>query len=266
MAIHPDFVPTGTREANYLETLEDWIDAEFSLYTLKGHQRGYYPHLYDPVTGGRILRKRKAKEVDPESLQAADEAKPKRRTKRARKAKGSDSPESIPEPNSTPSVDSTLSPPVDMDPGEPSNVPQPTNHVSLPESPLSSGLLSVPTRATKHRRRSSSVTSSGASGGTLVDSEGVDAEESRENSPAETAVDPEEVPDTKVFDQVGSEVKDLTGKPDATVLSARSSLSPLEATPPPPPRRSARAAKKTATQTLKRPSTTYRARSKKVAA
>jgi len=106
------------------------------------------------------------------------------------------------------------------------------------------------------------MTSSGASGGTLVDSEGADAEESRENSPADTAVDSEEVPDTKVFEQV----KDLTEKPGVDVLSARSSLSPLESTPPPPPRRSSRATKKTATQALGRPSTTSRSRSKRVAA
>ena len=262
VATHPDFYPTETREAKYLETFEGWIDAEFSLYTLKGHQRGYYPHLYDPVTGGRILRKRKAKEMDPDSPQLVDESKPKRRTKRTRKTKGSDSPESTTEPNSSPSVDSTLSPPVDMDLDEPSNVP-PTSHASPSESPSSSpDLLSVPARATKHRRRSSSVTSSGASGGTLVESEGVDAEESRENSPADTAVDSEEVPDAKVFEQV----KDPAEKLEVDSLSVRSSLSPLGSTPPPPPRRSARATKKATTQTLKRPPTASRARSKRTAA
>lgn len=262
MAIHPNFDPTETREAKYLETLEGWIDAEFSLYTLKGHQRGYYPHLYDPVTGGRILRKRKAKEMEPDSLQAADEPKPKRRTKRARKTKGSNSPEGAIEPSPPPSVDSTLSPPVDMDLDEPSNVP-PVTHASPSESLSSSpDLLAVPARATKHRRRSSSLTSSGASGVTLVESEGVDAEGSRENSPTETAVDPEEAQDTKVFDQV----KNLTEKLEVEILSPRSSLSPLESTPPPQPRRSARATKKTTSQTLKRPPTTSRARSKRVAA
>ena len=264
VAIHPDFYLTESREANYLETLEGWIDAEFALYTLKGYQRGFYPHLYDPVTGGRILRKRKAKEMDPESLQAADEAKPKRRTKRARKAKTPDSPESTTEPNTSPSVDSTPSPPLDMGLDVPSNVP-PTGHVSSSESPSSSpDLLSVPTRAIKHRRRSSSMTSSGASGGTLVDSEGVDAGESRENSPADTAVDSEEVPDVKVFEQVCSQAKDFTKKPDADAASASSPLSQLETTPPPPPRRSARATKKTTTQTLKRAPTASRSRSKRV--
>ena len=260
MATHPDYDSTGTREAKYLETLEGWIDAEFSLYTLKGHQRGYYPHLYDPVTGGRILRKRKAKDVDPDSPQASDEAKPKRRTKRTRKAKGSDPPESLTEPDSSPLVDSAPSPPVDVDIDEPSNVLT-ANHASSTESPSSSSDL-VPTRAAKHRRRSSSVTSSGASGGTLVDSEGVDAEESRENSPADTVVDPEEVPDMKAFEQV----KDVAEKLDADVQSPRSSLSPLESTPPPQPRRSTRATKKTAIQTVKRPPTTSRARSKRAAA
>jgi len=258
VAIHTDFDPTETREVMYLETLEGWIDAEFSLYTLKGHQRGYYPHLYDPVTGGRILRKRKAKEMEPDSSpQVADEPKPKRRTKRTRKTKGSVSPESITESISSPSVDSTLSPPVDMDLDGSPSVP-PTNHASPPESaPSPPDLLGAPTRAIKHRRRSSSVTSSGASGRTLVESEGVDAEESRENSPADTAVDSEEVPDAKVFEQVAEKL-------DVDIISPRSSLSPLESTPPPPPRRSARATKKT--QTFKRPSTTSRARSKRVAA
>ena len=260
--IHPNLDPTGTREARYLETLEGWIDAEFSLYTLKGHQRGYYPHLYDPVTGGRILRKRKVKEMEFDSPQAAEESKPKRRTKRVRKTKGSDSPESTTGPITSPSIDPTLSPPVDMDVDGPSNVP-PTSHASSSESPSASpDLLGAPIRATKHRRRSSSVTSSGASGGTLVDSEGAGAEGSRENSPAETAVDSEEVPDAKLFDQV----KDLAEKLDDNTPSVRSSLSPLESTPPPPPRRSARATKKTTTQAVKRPVTTYRARSKRAAA
>ena len=260
MATRPKFYPTETREVKYLETLEGWIDAEFALYTLKGHQRGYYPHLYDPVTGGRILRKRKAKEMDPDSPQAADGAKPKRRTKRARKTKGSDSPSGTTESKSSPSVDSVLSPPVDMDIGEPSTVP-PTNHVSSSESPSSSpDLLNPPARATKHRRRSSSMTSSGASGRTLVESEGVDAGESRENSPADTAVDSEEVPDTKVFEQV----QGFDEKLDVDIVSARSSLSPLESTPPPGPRRSTRA-KKAVDKTLKRPPTTSRARAKRAA-
>ena len=106
------------------------------------------------------------------------------------------------------------------------------------------------------------MTSSGASGGTLVESEGVDAEESRENSPADTAVDSEEVPDAKVFEQV----KDPAEKLEVDSLSVRSSLSPLGSTPPPPPRRSARATKKATTQTLKRPPTASRARSKRTAA
>jgi len=258
VATHSDLDLTETREAKYLETLEGWIDAEFALYTLKGHQRGYYPHLYDPVTGGRILRKRKAKEMDPDSSQAAGEAKPKRRTKRARKTKASDSPDNTTESNSSPPVDSTLSPSVDMDVDVTPNV-LPTNHVSSPESSSSPpDLLSAPTRATKHRRRSSSMTSSGASGGTLVGSEGVDAGESRENSPADTAVDSEEMPETKVFEQVDDKL-------DVDIVSPRSSLSPLESTPPPAPRRSARA-KKTVTKTLKRPPTTSRARAKKAAA
>ena len=266
MAIRPDFYLTETREAKYLETLEGWIDAEFALYTLKGYQRGFYPHLYDPVTGGRILRKRKAKEMDPESPQVSDETKPKRRTKRARKAKAPDSPESTTEPNSSPSLDSTPSPPLDIDLDAPSTVP-PTNHVSSSESPSSSpDLLNAPTRATKHRRRSSSMTSSGVSGVTLVDSEGADVEGSRENSPTDTAVDLEEVPDPKVFEKFHSQVKDLTEKLDVDVLSVSSSLSPLEATPPPPPRRSARATKKTVIQTLKRTPPTSRSRSKRVAA
>ena len=264
VAIRPDLDPTGTREVMHLETLEEWIDAEFALYTLKGHQRGYHPHLYDPVTGGRILRKRKAKEIDPELPQATDEAKPKRRTKRARKAKASDSPESATELNSPPPVDSTLSPSVDIDLGTSPNAPA-LDHVSSPESPSSSpDLLSAPTRATKHRRRSSSMTSSGVSGVTLVDSEGVGAEESRENSPTDTAVDSEEVPDAKLFEQVHSKVKDLPKNLDPDALSVSSSLSPLESTPPPPPRRSARATKKPTTQTLKRPPTASRSRSKKV--
>lgn len=260
--IRPNLDPTETREAKYLETLEGWIDAEFSLYTLKGHQRGYYPHLYDPVTGGRILRKRKVKEMEPGSPQAAEESKPKRRTKRIRKTKGSDPPESVIDPNASHSVDSTLSPSVDMDVDEPTNVP-PTNHAPSPDSHSTSpDLSSAPLRATKHRRRSSSVTSSGASGVTLVESEGAGAEGSRENSPAETAVDSEEVPDAKPFEQV----KDFTEKLDDNTPSVRSSLSPLESTPPPPPRRSARATKKTTTQVVKRPVTTYRARSKRAAA
>ena len=265
---HPDFDPTETetREARYLETLEDWIDAEFALYTLRGHQRAYHPHLYDPVTGGRILRKRKAKEIDPEFPQPLDEAKPKRRTKRTRKAKVSDSPGSTTEPNSSPSLDSTLSPPVDVDLDAPSNVPS-TGHASSFESPSSSpDLLSVPTRAPKHRRRSSSMTSSGVSGFTLVDSEGIDAGGSREASPADTAVDSEEVPDTKVFEKVRSQVKDSVKKLDVDALSVASALSPLESTPPPPPRRSARSIKKTTTQTLQRPPTTSRPRSKRAAA
>ena len=266
VATHPDFYPTESREAKYLETLEGWIDAEFALYTLKGHQRGFYPHLYDPVTGGRILRKRKAKEIDPESSQVADEAKPKRRTKRARKAKTPDSPESTTEPNSSPSVDSTPPPPAGLDPDAPSNVTQ-ISHVSSSESPSSSpDLLSVPTRPTKHRRRSSSMTSSGVSGGTLVDSEGVDAGESRENSPADTAVDSEEVLDVKGFEQACPQVMDLTKKSDVDALSASSPLSPLETTPPPPPRRSARATKKTKAQAPKRAPVASRSRSKRVTA
>ena len=268
VAIHPDFDPTETetREARFLETLEDWIDAEFALYTLRGHQRAYHPHLYDPVTGGRILRKRKAKEIDPEFPQTIDEAKPKRRTKRARKTKVSDSAESTTEPNSSPLVDSILSPPVDVDLEVPSNVPS-TSHVSSPESPSSSpDLLNVPTRATKHRRRSSSMTSSGVSGVTLIDSEGADAGGSREASPADTAVDSEDAPDAKVFEKVRSQVEDSTKKLDADTLSVSSALSPLESTPPPPPRRSARSINKTTTQTLKRPPTTSRSRSKRAPA
>ena len=261
-----NFYQTETREAKYLETLEGWIDAEFALYTLKGYQRGFYPHLYDPVTGGRILRKRKAKDMDPESLQAADEAKPKRRTKRARKAKTPDSSERTTEPIPSTSVDSTPSPLLDVDLDPSSNVP-PTIQVSSSESPSPSpDLPTVLTRTTKHRRRSSSMTSSGVSAVTLVNPEGADPEGSRENSPAETAVDSEEVLDTKAFEQVGSQVKGFTKKLDDDTQSVSSSLSPLESTPPPPPRRSARATKKTATQTPKRLPTTSRSRAKRIAA
>lgn len=257
--IDPDLHLTGTREAKYLETLEGWIDAEFSLYTLKGHQRGFYPHLYDPVTGGRILRKRKAKEIEPDSLQVSQNTKQKRRTKRARKAKDS---ESTTEPNSPPSLDSPPSPPVDAD--LEANV-LPTNHVSLPESPSSlPDLLSAPIRTTNHRERSPSMTSSGAGGSTLVDSEAVDTEESRENSPADTAVDPEEVSDEKASEQAQSRAKDPAEKLDVEGPPTRSSSSPVETTPSPPLRRSARATKKVATQTVKRPSAPARSRSKRV--
>jgi hypothetical protein len=259
--IDPDFHPIGSREAKYLDTLEGWIDAEFSLYTLKGFQRGFYPHLYDPVTGGRILRKRKAKEIGPDSLQVAQDTKPKRRTKRARKAKGSNSPEPTTEPNSSPSLDSTPPPPADID--LETNI-LPTTHVSLLKSPSSSpDLSSAPTPVAIHRERSPSMTSSGASGGTLVDSEGVDTEPSRANSPADTAVDPEEVADSKVSEQ---RAKDPTGELDVEIPSIRSSL-PLvevESTPPPPPRRSTRV-KKPATQIVKRPSAA-RSKAKRVPA
>lgn len=256
--VDPDFHPTETREAKYLDTLQGWIDAEFSLYTLKGHQRGFYPHLYDPVTGGRILRKRKAKEIEPDLLQVAQDTKPRRRTKRARKAKGSNSPEPI---GSNPSpLDSIPSPPVDMD--LETNVP-PTNHVS-PSSPDPS---SAPTRATDDRERSPSMTSSGASGSTLVDSEGVDTEESRENSPAVTVVDPEEVSDTKVSEQVLSRAKDPASENlDVEAPLTRSSLSPVGSTPPPTLRRSTRNTKKTATQAVKQPSAAARSRAKRASA
>lgn len=260
-SIDPDFHPSGTREARYLETLEGWIDAELSLYTLKGHQRGFYPHLYDPVTGGRILRKRKAKEIERDS--PAEDNKPKRRTKRARKAKGSASPEPATEPSSSPLLDSTPSPPLDIDE---TNLPQ-KNIVPSSESPSSPELLNAPIRSTDHREISPSITSSGASGGTLVDSEGVDTGESRENSPADTAVDSEEVSDTKLSEQVRSQAMDPAEKPNVQAPPARSSLSPLESTPPPPPpRRSARVTKKVATQTAKRPSAPARSKSKKVSA
>jgi hypothetical protein len=181
--------------------------------------------------------------MDTEANQAAEDAKPKRRTKRPRKAKGSDSTECNTEPNSTPLLDSTPSPPVDMD--LESN-PPPTNDLSsLKPSTTSPDLLNPPTRATNQRERSSSMTS-GASGVTLVDSEGVGTEESRENSPADTAVDSEDVPDTKTSGKVRSKAKGST--------------------PPPHPRRSARAAKKITTQTVKRPSAPARSRSKRVSA
>ena len=253
LSVDSDFCSTGTREAKYLETLEGWIDAEFSLYTLKGYQRGFYPHLYDPVTGGRILRKRKAKEIEQDPLQVAQDTKPKRRTKRARKAKGSHSPEPTTEPNSTPSLDSTPSPPVDID--LETSVP-PTNHLS-PSSPPD--LLNPPILAANNRERSPSMTSSGASGGTLVDSEDVDTGVSRGNSPAETAVDAEEVSDAQGL----SQAKDLAEKLDVDAPLARPSSSPVESTPPPQPRRSARVTKKIATQATKRPSAPARARSKR---
>ena len=258
-SIDTDLDPVGTREAKYLETLEGWIDAEFSLYTLKGHQRGYYPHLYDSVTGGRILRKRKAKEIDQDSPQGTEEDKPKRRTKRARKAKGRNTPESTTEPNSSPLLDSTPPPPADIDP-KPNR--KPTNRLSASKSP-SPDLPSAETCAANQRERSSSMTSSGASGGTLVDPEGINAE-SRENSPADTAVDPEETPDMKVFGQVPGETKVPAEKLGVDVPSARSSLSP-STTPPPQPRRSTRT-RKVATKTVQRPSTAARSRSKRTSA
>lgn len=201
--------------------------------------------------------------MDAESAQIAEDAKPKRRTKRPRKAKGSDPLECTTEPNSSPSLDDTPSPPLDMD--LETNL-LPTIHVSSSDSTTSSpDLLNPPARATNQRGRSSSMTS-GASGATLVDSEGVGTEESRENSPADTAVDSEDVVDTKGSEKGRSQAKESTEKLGLGVPSTRSSLSPLEPTPPPQPRRSARAAKKVTTQTAKRPSAPARSRSKRVSA
>jgi hypothetical protein len=158
-------------------------------------------------------------------------------------------------------LDSTPSPPVDMDLEV--NV-TPTEPASFPESPSSSHLLSPPIRATDHRERSPSMTSSGASGGTLVDFEDAGTEESRENSPAETAVGPEEVSNAKAHEQVLSLAKDPAENLDDEAPLTRPSTSLVESTPPPQPRRSARVTKKVVTQTAKRPSAPARFRSKRV--
>lgn len=206
-----------------------------------------------------MLRKRKAKEITPDAPHVAQDAKPKRGTKRARKAKRSNSPESIIEPNSPPPLEPTPPPPADVDL---ENNIIPTNDPSSLKSPSSSpDLLTPPDLVTIHRKRSPSTTPSGASGVTLVDFEGVDTGASRENSPTETVVDLDEVSDTRVSEQ---RAKDPAEKLDVDVTPVRSSSSPVESTPPPQPRRSTRV-RKPVTQIVKRPSVA-RSRSKKLPA